>query len=190
MEYSITDLKKGVLVEVGGKPYRVIDYAHSSMGRGGAVARTKLKNLQNGSMLSKTFKGNEKITAVSSTTIEAQYLYLDNDSAHFLRLDDYDQVSLAREVINDRDKYLKEDLEVSLLYIGDKLVDIELPIKVKYQVVESEPNIKGDSAGSISKGCVLETGLRIQVPLFIEKGDQLLIDTRNGSYVERLKKSS
>ncbi|MEX0934561.1 MAG: elongation factor P [Candidatus Saccharimonadales bacterium] len=188
MEYGITDLKKGVLVDVGGKPYRVVDYAHSSMGRGGAVVKTKLKNLQDGSILSRTFKGNEKIAAINSMMVAAQYLYLDGDSAYFLRLDDYDQVSLGRQIVSDRQQYLKEALEVNLLYIDDKLVDIELPIKVEYEVVEAEPNVKGDSAGSISKGCVLETGLRIQVPLFIKEGDKLSIDTRDGSYIERLKR--
>ncbi len=186
MDYGITDLKKGVLINVDDKPYKVMEYSHSAMGRGGGVVKTKLKNLHDGSTLARTFKGNDKVAAIEADTTSAQYLYSDSDNAYFLRLDDYEQVALSLELIGDKASYLKESLEVDLLYIDSKLVDLELPIKVEYRVVEAEPNVKGDSAGNVLKRCTLETGLKIQVPLFIKEGDNLLVDTRNGSYVERV----
>ncbi|MEX0749083.1 MAG: elongation factor P [Candidatus Saccharimonadales bacterium] len=184
--YSITDLKKGTLIELDGSVYRVLSYDHASMGRGGAVVRTKLKNLRDGSTLSKTFKGNEKIASAHLEPVAAQYLYSDGALAHFMRLDTYEQTGLDRENVVEELVYLQEGQEVKLLYINDELAGVELPIKVEVVVESADPNVKGDSAGSVMKGCRIETGADIQVPLFIAAGDTIRIDTRTGTYIERV----
>lgn len=184
--YGITDLRKGTLIELDGEVYRVLSYAHAAQGRGGGVVRTKLKNLKSGATVSKTFKGSERIASAHLAPVEAQYLYQDNDQVQFMRLDTYEQVGLPLSEVAEELAFLKENQEVKLLYINDELAGVELPIKVDLKVASADPNVKGDSAGSVMKGCRLETGVEVQVPLFIEAGDMIRIDTRNGSYVERV----
>ena len=184
--YGITDLRKGTLIELDGSIYRVVDYSHSSVARGGGVVRTKLKNVEDGSTLSKTFKGSDKITPAELTKIDAEYLYSDQESVYFLRLDNYEQISMPRDMAEHELGFMKEGFEVSLLYSDERLIGIELPIKVDLEVVSAEPGIKGDSASNITKNCQVETGRTVSVPLFVEKEDVIRVDTRDGSYVERL----
>lgn len=183
---SITDLKKGTVIQLEGKPYRVVEYDHASMGRGGAVVRTKLRNLVDGSVAGKTFRGNDKIEPARIDSIGAQFLYSDDEQAHFMRTDTYEQISLPLEVINDDIEYMKEGMEITLLYHGDKPVTYELPIKLSLKVTEADPGVKGDSASNVMKGCRVETGKHVQVPLFIEAGDTIRVDTRTGTYVDRV----
>lgn len=184
--YSITDLKKGTVINLDGSPYKVLQYDHSSMGRGGAVVRTKLRNLADNSVLSKTFRGNDKIEPADIAPVTAQFLYSDGEQAHFMRSDNYEQVGLPIESIDEDLQFIKEGMEISLLYHDQSPITHELPIKVELEVEEADPGIRGDSASNVSKQCRLETGAQVQVPLFIEAGDKVRIDTRSGEYIERV----
>lgn len=182
---SITDLKKGAVIQIGGTPYRVIKYDHSSMGRGGAVVRTKLRNLHDGTVLSKTFRGNDKIESAQIIPVTVQYLYQDNEQAHFMRTDSYEQISMPKELFADQIGYLKENQEVTMLYIDQRPISLELPVKADLKVVSAEPGVKGNSVSNVMKKCQTETGMTVRVPLFIEAGDTIRVDTRTGEYVER-----
>ena len=184
--YSITDLKKGIIINLNGSPYKVLEYDHSSMGRGGAVVRTKLRSLVDGSVLSKTFRGNEKIEPANIEPVKAQFLYSDGDQAHFMRADNYEQVGVPIEKMGEDLQFIKEGMEISLLYHDQSPIAHELPIKVDLEVEQADPGIKGDSASNVTKKCRLETGAQAQVPLFIEAGDIVRIDTRSGDYIERV----
>lgn len=184
--YSITDLKKGTLIELDGEPYRVVEYAQKQLGRGGSIVNVKIKNLRTSALLSKTFRGQDKITPAESSIVSSQYLYSDASELHFMRSDNYDQVAIPRSVLDDEERYLKEGMDVKLLYINDKPLSVDLPIKVEYEVISADPGIKGDSAGSVTKSCETETGHKVQVPLFINAGDNIRVDTRTGEYIERV----
>ena len=184
--YTITDLKKGTVINLNGSPYKVLQYDHSSMGRGGAVVRTKLRNLADGSVLSKTFRGNDKIEPADISPVTVQFLYADQEQAHFMRSDTYEQVGLPLDNIGTDVEFIKEGMEITLLYHGEVPVSHELPIKIELEVVEADPGVKGNSASNVTKQCRVETGAKVQVPLFIEAGDHIRIDTRTGQYIERV----
>lgn len=183
--YGITDLRKGVLIELDDQVYKVISYDHASKARGAGVVKTKLKNILNGSTVARTFQGNDQIAPADVSAVESQFLYADSEQLHFMRMDDYEQISLPLEELEDSLGYLTEGQELDLLYIDGKPRSIELPIKVELTVASADPNVKGNSAGNIMKNCRSESGLDVQVPLFIEAGDRIIVDTRDGSYVER-----
>lgn len=183
--YGITDLRKGVLIELDGGVYKVISYEHSAKGRGAGIVKTKLKNIMDDTTVARTFQGSDQITPAEVTDVSAQFLYADGDQAHFMRLDDYEQVSLPREEISNKLDYLIEGSEVDLLYIDEVPRGIELPIKIEMEVTSADPNVKGNSANNVMKNCRTESGLNVQVPMFIESGDRIVVDTRDGSYVER-----
>lgn len=185
--FSITDLKKGVLIDLDGKPYRVVEYSQKVMGRGGSIVNVKLKNIIDGSTLAKTMKGNEKIAPADVSMIKVQYLYDDGGTYHFMDESTYDQFELSEEVIGDSGAFLKEGMTVQAQKYDGNIVGIELPIKVDYSVTEADPGIKGDTVSNVMKSATIETGARVQVPLFVNVGDRIVIDTRNGNYVERAK---
>lgn len=184
--YSITDLKKGTLIELEGEPYRVVEYAQKQLGRGGSIVNVKIKNLRTSALLSKTFRGQDKINPAESDIVSSQYLYSDDTALHFMRSDNYDQVAIPKSTLDDEKRYLKEGMDVKLLYINDKPLSVDLPIKVVYEVASADPGIKGDSANNVMKSCEIETGHKVQVPLFINAGDKIRVDTRTGEYVERV----
>jgi len=183
--YGITDLKTNVKIELDGEPYTVVDYQHSKMGRGGAVMRTKLRNLRTGATLQKTFQGNDKITPASLSTHQGQYLYADGDSFVFMNTSNYEQFTIASSLLGDSAKFLKEGLEVDLLDFRGKVIAAELPIKVEYEVTDTDPGMKGDTVSGGSKPATLESGGVVTVPLFIQIGDRIRVDTRTGEYLER-----
>lgn len=182
---SITDLKKGTVIQIEGIPYRVVKYDHSSMGRGGAVVRTKLRNLHDGSMLSKTFRGGDKIKPADIEPIDVQFLYSDDEHVHFMRLDTYEQISISRDVLSDQVGFLKEGMEIRLLYANGRPINVELPTKIELEVISAEPGVKGNTATNVMKQCQVETGLNVSVPIFIKPGDRIKVDTRTGEYVEK-----
>lgn len=184
--YSITDLKKGTLITLDGTSYKVIDYAQKQVGRGGSIVNVKIKNLADGAVLKKTFRGQDKIEPASSSSAAAQYLYADDDSVHFMLTDNYEQVGLPRSVVGEDINYLKEGMETKLIYINSRPLAVELPTKIELEVVEADPGIKGDSAGNVLKNCQVETGLKVQVPLFVKVGDKIRINTNTGVYVDRV----
>ncbi len=185
--YGITDLKTGIVFEFEGEPYVVLEYQHSKMGRGGAVLKTKIKNLMTGVIISKTFRGGEKFPPVSIERKKAQFLYRDGDNFNFMDQATYEQVALGGDFIGVASKYLIEGEAYQLQLFEGKAIAIDLPIRMDFTVTEAEKGLKGDSATGATKVVKIETGLKVNVPLFIKKGDRIRIDTRGGSYVERAK---
>lgn len=185
MALAITELKKGTLIQLNGQPYKVVDYSQKVMGRGGSIVSTRLKNLMDGSVVSRTFQGNERIESADVMTTRVQYLYRDDSNYYFMDSRTYDQFSVPGDVVSDISMFLKEGADADAQHFGGRVIAIELPIKVTLQVIDAEPGIKGDTVSNAMKSATLETGAKIQVPLFVNSGDSVIVDTRNSSYVER-----
>ena len=182
---SITNLKNGTKVSLNNEPYVVLSYYHSKMGRGGAVVKTKLKNLKTGATIDKTFQGADKVDEADLAKKSATYLYSDEQSAYFMDAENFDQFEIALEKVADSKKYLVENENVDILYFNGEAINIELPIKMTFKVISAPPAVKGNSAGSITKKVTIETGAQIDAPIFIKENDKIVVDTRDGSYVER-----
>jgi len=182
---SINEIKLGTLLSVSDEPYVVIKADHHKMGRGGAVLKVKLKNLITGNVLDKTFQGNEKAEEARTEKKKANFMYKDENEAHLMDNETYEQFSIALEQIGEKQKFLKDGTDVDVLYFQGKPVAIELPIKVELRVVSAPPGVKGNSAGNVNKTVELETGATISVPLFVNEGDVIRVNTDTGEYVER-----
>jgi elongation factor P len=182
---TISEIKIGKNIIFNEDPYKVLYTEHSKMGRAGAVLRTKLKNLITGAILERTFQGAEKVDEADINSSKAQYLYQEGNNYCFMDSENYDQFSLSKEVLSDATNYLVEGTEVSVLNFNGSPINVEIPIKVKLRVVEAPPGIKGDSVSSGGKLVTLETGLKINAPLFVKEGDALIINTERGEYVSR-----
>ncbi len=185
--YDTSDFRNGLKIEIDGTPFEIIEFLHVKPGKGGAFVRTKLRNLQTGAVLNKTFRSGEKVGKPDLVDRHMQYLYSQGNDLVFMDLETYEQFTIPYEKIEDKAKFLKENMEVDVLYYKNEPISIELPTFVELEVVETEPGFKGDTATGGSKPAVLETGAKINVPLFINVGDKLKIDTRTGQYVERVK---
>ena len=183
--YSINEIKTGKLVKISGEPYVVTRTDHHKMGRGGAVLKVKLKNLITGNILDKTFQGNDKAEPADTQKKKANFMYKDSDNVFFMDNDSYDQFSLPLEQLGEKIIFLKEGTDVDVLYFDNKPVSIDLPIKVKMTVTSAPPGVKGNSAGSVTKRVIIETGAEISAPMFIKEGDEIIINTDSGEYVER-----
>ena len=185
--YQPTDLKKGVIVQLDGKPYRVVDYNQKVMGRGGSIVNVRLKNLIDGSVLPKTFKGQDKIEPAEVSTQSVQYLYNDGDTFYFMEPTSFEQVELAADLVDSAKDYLKEGDTLSLQFFDGKVINVELPKNLYLQVTYTEDVVKGDTTSSVLKDATLETGLVVKVPAFIKTGDVISVDTASGEYRERKK---
>ena len=179
------DLRPGATVERGGQLLQVLDFAHIKMGRGTAVVRTKLKNLATGAVTEETFRPEEKFGRARIERAEAQYLYKDGDSFVVMDTTTYDQTSLSADQIGDGVRWLKENETVTLLTYDSRVLGVELPVAVELEVTETEPGFKGDTANAAFKPATLETGATVDVPLFVNVGDRIRVDTRSGRYLER-----
>lgn len=188
MSYSPTDLKKGVVVQIDGKPYRVTDYNQKVMGRGGSIVNVKLKNLIDRSVISKTFKGQEKIDSAEVTNRTVQYLYSDGTNFHFMDPESFEQFELSNDIIEDVKSYLKEGESLGLQSFDGIIINVELPKNVYLEVTYAESVTKGDTTSSVLKDATLETGLVVKVPSFIKTGDVISVDTMTGEYRERKNK--
>jgi len=182
---DVNDLRKGVTFELEGEIYKVLDYHHHKPGRGNAVIRTKLRNLRNGVTIERTFQSGDRVQDIRIENRAVQYLYRDGDLYHFMDTETYDQFILSAEALGDAVQYLKEGLELTLAIYNGEPIDIELPVTVDLKVIETEPGIKGDRATGPTKAATTETGYRAQVPLFVNPGDIIRIDTRTGEYLTR-----
>jgi elongation factor P len=182
---DVNDLRSGVTFELDGDLYKVIEYSHNKPGRGKATIRTKVRNLRTGTVLEKTFNSGERVQDVRLDYRVAQYLYHDGDLFYFMDTDTYEQPVLNGSTLGDAVEYLKENLEVKLTFYGSEALDIELPTAVDLDVVEAEHAVKGDTATGATKTVKTETGLKVQVPLFVETGDRIRVDTRTGEYLTR-----
>lgn len=185
--YQPTDLKKGVVCQIDGKPYRVIDYAQKVMGRGGSIVNVKLKNLIDGSVIPKTFKGQDKIAPAEMNNKTVQYLYTDGDTFFFMDPQSFEQFELPKEIVDNAADYLKEGESVTLQFFGERVINVELPKNLFLEVTYTEDVVKGDTTSSVLKDASLETGLVVKVPAFIKTGDVISVDTATGEYRERKK---
>jgi len=183
--YTINDLKTGTTFEMEGSPYLVLEYQHSKMGRGGAVMRTKIKNLLTGAILQRTFQGSDKFNEVRIERRKVQYLYQDSGRYYFMDQEDYSQFDMGNDELGSAINFLKDGEIVQFQYYEGKPINIDLPIKMVFEVTEASEGVKGDTVSSSTKQVKIETGLTVNVPLFVKQGDKIRVDTRNGAYVER-----
>lgn len=183
---STNDFRTGLTIEVEGEIYTVVEFQHVKPGKGSAFVRSKLKNLRTGAVIERTFRAGEKVPRAHLERKEMQYLYREGDSFVFMDNETYEQVSLTSEQLGDNVKYLKENMNIYLLTHEGNLIGVELPNFVELEVVAADPGVRGDTATGGTKSATLETGLTIQVPLFVEVGDVVRVDTRTGEYLERV----
>ena len=182
---STSDFHTGISVELEGEIFTILEFQHVKPGKGAAFVRSKLKNLRTGSIAERTFRAGEKMARAHLERKEMEYLYRDGDSFHMMDMETYEQITLSSEQIGEGIKYLKENDHLNVVMHGDKLLGVDVPLSVVLKVEETEPGLKGDTASGASKPATMETGLVVQVPLFVNSGDSIKIDTRSGSYIER-----
>jgi len=187
MALSITNLKKGVLFQMDGTPYRVVDYNQKVMGRGGSIVNVRIKSLLDGKVLEKTFKGNEQVDSADVTNQTVQYLYNDGTNFFFMNGDTFEQFEVPADLVGDGSGYIKEGDMVQLQFFNDRPINVELPKNVPLLVTYTEDAVKGDTTSSITKEAELETGIKVRVPAFIKQGDLISVDTSTGAYRERVK---
>jgi elongation factor P len=184
---TTADIRNGLNIRYNGKVYTVIDFQHVKRGRGGAFVRVKLKEVKTGRILEETFDSGEEIEIVRLDFRKFQFLYKDGNEFVFMDLETFDQIHVPSELVGENALFMKENETVDILFDGDQILGIQLPTFVELEVVETEPGIKGDTVTNVMKPAKLETGAVINVPLFIEQGDKIKVDTRTGEYVERVK---
>jgi elongation factor P len=182
---SVNDFKTGLTIEVDGGIWQVLEFQHVKPGKGAAFVRSKLRNLRSGSIQEKTFRGGEKVSPARIENRKMQYLYASGDSHAFMDMLSYEQIELPSSQIEYELKFLKENMEVSIMTFEGETLGVELPKSVELEVTETEPGIKGDTASGGTKPATLETGLVVQVPFFINQGEMLIINTTDGKYVSR-----
>lgn len=185
--YQPTDLKKGTVCQIDGKPYRVIEYGQKVMGRGGSIVNVKLKNLIDGSVIPKTFKGQDKIETAEVNNKTVQYLYNDGTDFHFMDPETFEQFQLPADIVDTAAGYLKEGDNLTLQFFGDRVINVELAKNVYLEVTYAEDVVKGDTTSSVLKDATLETGITVKVPAFIKVGDIISVDTSTNEYRERKK---
>ncbi len=183
--YSTTDFRKGLKIEVDDTPYEVVDYQHFKPGKGGAMVRTKLRNILTGRTQDITFRAGEKVGRPDLETREMQFLYREGEDLVFMDLSSYEQLHLAHDVVGAKGDYLKESQIVQVLLYRGSPLDLELPLSLVLEVKETEPGAKGDTVSNVTKPATLETGAVIQVPLFVNIGDRVKVDTRTNEYLGR-----
>ena len=186
MAIPIAQIKAGMVIVIQSRPFFVLSSEHVKLGRGRGIQRVRLKSFSDGSVKQETFRGNESADLGSIETKTAQYLYADPQNAHFMA-DDFEQFEVPRKIIQEKLQFLKEGERYKLSYFRGEPFGVELPIKLTLTVKETDPGLRGDRASAGTKPAKLETGATIQVPLHIKIGDRLVVDTRDGSYVERAK---
>ncbi len=180
-----TDLKNGTTFLHNGKPFKVVKYSFIKMGRGGATVKLTARNIEDGGIVNLSFSSNVKVDSVTTSKKKLQYLFKDSSQVTFMDPQTYEQVEIPLSLIEDEIVYIKEGEDVNILFWEDKPLSIEIPPKAVLEVVETDPGVKGNSATNVYKPAKLENGMEIKVPLFINAGDKVRVETRNASYVER-----
>ena len=186
MAVDTSQFRNGLKIELDGEPFVMTYFQHVKPGKGGAFVRTKIKNLRNGRVLEKTFRSGEKITEAEVEDRKMQFLYMDGSDYIFMDTESYDQIPFTADQIGDGVKYLKENLDVDVVFYKGSPLTVELPSFVIAVVGQCDPGVKGDTASGATKPATLETGAVVQVPLFIKEGENIRVDTRTGEYVERV----
>ena len=183
---SAGDFKNGLTLEIDGQVMQILEFQHVKPGKGAAFVRTKMKNVINGGVVEKTFRPTEKFPAARIDRKNSQYLYNDGDLYYFMDPETYDQVMINKEIIGDNMKFVKENEEVKVVSYNGSVFAIEPPLFVELEVTETEPGFAGNTAQGASKPATVETGAQISVPLFVNQGDKVQIDTRTGDYLKRV----
>lgn len=187
MALSTADFRKGLKIELEGEPYVIVDFLHVKPGKGGAFIRTKLKSLITGNVIDRTFRSGERIETPALEERKMQYLYREGDRYHFMDNETFEEFTLTHGQLGENRNFLPENGELQILFHDGKPIGVELPIFAELKIVQTEPGIRGDTATGGSKPATLETGAVIQVPLFLNEGDVIKVDTRTGEYIERVK---
>ena len=182
---STNEFKNGMHVEVDGKIYRIVDFQHVKPGKGGAFVRTKLKALDAGGVVDKTFRAGEKMTRIRTETKSVTYLYNDGTDVHLMDAETFDQIPLPVSMVEDELRFMRENDTVQLMRVDGKPSSLQLPAAVDLAVTETEPGVKGDTVSNVTKPATLETGAIVQVPLFVNVGDVIRVDTREARYISR-----
>lgn len=182
----VTQLRKGVTFQVDDQLWKVLEYDHYKPGRGGALIRTRLRNLRTGATVNRTFLSGDRVQDIRLESQTVQYLYTDGDLYHFMNTETYEQPALRKEVLEDVIPYLKEGITLDIAMYEGEPIDIQLPITVDLKVVDAPPGYAGDTATNANKEVILETGMKLQVPLFVNAGDTVRVDTRTGEYLTRV----
>ncbi len=183
---SISNFRRGMTIIYNDDIYYITEFQHVKVSRGRAMIRTKLKNVKTGKVIENTFRQTDKVEEVRINEIAMQYLYADKDSFYFMNMETYDQIPIPHQIIGDKRKFLKEGMMVKIQFYEQSPITSELPTTVDYKVIEAEPAVRGDTAGNLTKTVKIETNAEVEVPPFIEEGDTIRIDTRDGAYVSRV----
>ena len=183
--YSTTDFRKGLKIEIDGTPFEIIEFQHFKPGKGGAMVRTKLRNILNGRVLDNTFRSGEKVERPNLESRDMQFLYHEGEQLVFMDMTTYDQMHIDAEATDGKANYLKDGQECRVLLYNEKPLDIEIPASLVLEVTETEPGAKGDTVSNVTKPATLETGVVIQVPIFVNIGDRVKVDTRTNGYLGR-----
>jgi len=185
--FTTSDFRKGLKIEIGGEPFTIVDFQHVKPGKGGAFVRTRLKSLTSGNVLEMTFRSGDKVDKPDLEEREMQFLYETNGEYHFMDANNYEQLFLTGEHLGDSKGFLKENLVIKALFHNKRPLGIEVPMFVELKVTQTEPGVRGDTATGATKPATLESGAVIQVPLFVNEGDILRVDTRTREYITRVK---
>ncbi len=183
---STGELKKGATIELDGKLFSILDYSHIKTGRGSAQVRIRLRDVRSGSIIEQTFQAGTKFPRARVERREMQYLYNDDQFYYFMNTENYEQIPVSAEKVGDANKFLKENDNCELVLYGEEVIGVELPLSVELTVVETEPGFKGDTATGGTKPAKMETGLIVNVPLFVEEGTRIKVNTDSGAYIERV----
>ena len=183
---SAGDFRNGVTLEIEGNVYQIVEFQHVKPGKGAAFVRTKIKNIKSGGIVERTFRPTEKFPAARIDRVDMQYLYSDGDLFYFMNTETFDQVALNADAIGDALKFVKEQEMVKVCSYNGEVFSVEAPLFVELEITDTEPGFKGDTATGATKPAVVETGATVYVPLFVDQGDKIKIDTRTGEYLSRV----
>jgi elongation factor P len=186
MAVDTSQFRNGLKIEIDGEPFVIVFFQHVKPGKGGAFVRTKIRNLRTGRVLERTFRSGERLEEADVEDRKMQYLYQDGEQRVFMDLSSYEQIPFSDEQVGDAVQYLKENLEVDVLFWRGKPLHVELPAFIEARIVRCDPGVRGDTASGATKPATLETGAVVQVPLFVKEGETVRVDTRTGEYVERV----
>lgn len=183
--YSTTDFRKGLKIEIDGTPFEIVDFQHFKPGKGGAMVRTKLRNILTGRMADNTFRSGEKVGRPNMETRDMQFLYHEGKELVFMDMTNYEQLHMSEESTGGKAGFLKDGQECRVLMYNGAPLDIDIPVSLVLKVVQTEPGAKGDTVSNVTKPATLETGIVIQVPIFVNEGDNVKVDTRSKEYLGR-----
>lgn len=183
---DVNELRKNAKLEIDGQPYIVTEFQFVKPGKGQGLYKCKIKNMITGSVVDRTWRSGEKLQAANVESKKMQFLFASDDSFTFMDTETYDQIELSADLVGDDKYFLLDEMQADVLLYNERPVGLSLPSHITMEIVECEPGVKGDTATNVTKGATVQTGKTIQVPLFIKKGEKIKVDTRNGSYVERV----